>query len=106
MGLRSWLPAGAGAASAALAAGLFAGYLWVRPDALGDAATLRLAELPLPVPLDEVVVAGLLAAALGLVARWRSWRRYRRVLRRIRDRVALLRQNPSPHALHGLAGPA
>jgi PAS domain S-box-containing protein len=99
MRLRLWRPGRAVTVSATLAAGVFAVYLSARPLLARGAVALGLPELP--VPLDVIVLAGLLAALLTVAA----GRRYRDSLRQIRARVAALRENPSPHALHGVGGP-
>jgi PAS domain S-box-containing protein len=104
MGFRLWRPAGTGTVSAALAVGLFAAYELARPLVLHQTAALGLPEGP--VPLDQVLVVGTLVAVVGAVTAWSWQRRYRRSLGLVRERVAALRKNPSPHALHGLDGPA
>jgi PAS domain S-box-containing protein len=104
MGLRLWPPVGAGTVSATVAVGLFAAYAWVRPVLLREAAAWGLPEWT--APLDQVLVVGMLAGVVAGVSAWSARWRYRRWLRRISERMAVLRQNPSPHALRGLEGPA
>ncbi len=90
--------------SAVLAAGLFAGYEQARPLVLREAAALGLPNGP--VPLDQLLVVGVLLTAVAALTAWAARRRYRGSLRLVRERVAALRKNPSPHALRGLDGPA
>jgi PAS domain S-box-containing protein len=103
MRLRFWRPGRAVTASAVLVTGLFAGYLCVRPYLARQAVALGLPELP--VPLDQALLAGVLVTFLAAVAVRSIRRRYRDGLRQIRAHVAALRQNPAPHALHGIGGP-
>jgi chemotaxis family two-component system sensor kinase Cph1 len=105
MGLRLWRRVGAGTAGVAVAVGVFAAYgWWLRPLVLREAAALGLP--PWTAPLDQILVVGVLAGVAAAVSVWFTRRRYRRWLRRLRERMVALRQNPSPHALRGLDGPA
>jgi PAS domain S-box-containing protein len=94
MRLRWWRMAGVGAAGAAMAAALFAGYLWTRRPVTSAAEPLRAAEW--------LCAASALGAASALLTAWWIQRNSRRLLARLAERIAVLRQNPAPHALHEL----
>jgi PAS domain S-box-containing protein len=94
MGHRFWRSAGPGLTGMALVSGLLAGHLWL----LGDARSL---------PHVLVLTFGAGAAA-GLVVQALAWalrRSQERLLKQIVERLVALRENPSPHVLHPLAGP-
>jgi chemotaxis family two-component system sensor kinase Cph1 len=93
-----WLAVGLG--GAVVACLLFATYLMVRtllPPSGGAASALRD-----PDPLESLALVAALGAALALLAGlWvRNW--YVRLIKRLGERVLVLRENPAPNALHDL----
>jgi PAS domain S-box-containing protein len=86
--------AGVAAAGAAVTGLLFAGYRTIRQTIPFAADSSR--------PLESLCAAAVLGAVVALLAVWWTRRRYHRLLEKLAEHVADLRQNPAVHGLHEL----